>query len=69
MAKGPAIRGWLDLSGTGVTSLPADLSVSGDLNLSGTGITEFPDGLAIGNSLSRRASARSGGTPSAAVPA
>ena len=31
--------GWLDLSGTGVTSLPENLTVGGSLDLSGTGVT------------------------------
>lgn len=31
--------GNLDLIGTGITSLPDNLTVGGDLNLSGTGIT------------------------------
>ena len=34
------VGGWLDLSGTGITSLPDNLTVGGRLDLSGTGIAE-----------------------------
>jgi len=43
--------GSLDLSGTGITSLPEGLSVGESLNLSGTGITSLPEGLSVGGSL------------------
>ena len=43
--------GNLDLRGTGITSLPANLTVGGWLDLSGTGITSLPDNLAIGGWL------------------
>ena len=43
--------GSLDLSGTGITSLPDGLTVGGSLDLSGTGITSLPDGLTVGGSL------------------
>jgi hypothetical protein len=35
--------GSLDLSGTGITSLPDNLTVGGWLDLSGTGITSLPE--------------------------
>lgn len=34
------VGGWLDLRGTGITSLPDNLTVGGSLDLSGTGITD-----------------------------
>ena len=43
--------GSLDLSGTGITSLPDNLTVGGSLYLSGTGITSLPDNLTVGGSL------------------
>ena len=44
-------RGNLDLSGTGITSLPDNLTVGGGLYLRGTGITSLPDNLTVGGSL------------------
>ena len=41
----------LDLRGTGITSLPDNLTVGGWLDLSGTGITSLPDNLTVGCSL------------------
>jgi uncharacterized protein (TIGR02996 family) len=41
----------LDLSGTDVTELPADLKVGGNLYLTRTGVTELPDGLEVGGDL------------------
>jgi len=41
----------LDLHGTGITSLPEGLTVSGDLFLHGTGITSLPEGLTVGGDL------------------
>ena len=46
-----SVGGSLDLSGTGVTTLPDNLSVGGSLYLSGTGITTLPDNLSVGGSL------------------
>ena len=43
--------GWLDLSGTGITSLPDNLTVGGGLDLRGTGITSLPDNLTVGGYL------------------
>ena len=43
--------GWLDLSGTQITSLPEGLTVGGSLYLSGTLITSLPEGLTVGGSL------------------
>ncbi|MFP9521275.1 hypothetical protein AB6D43_14030, partial [Pectobacterium brasiliense] len=43
--------GSLDLRGTGITSLPDNLSVGGSLDLRGTGITSLPDNLSVGGSL------------------
>ena len=43
--------GNLYLSGTGITSLPDNLTVGGWLDLSGTGITTLPDNLTVGGSL------------------
>ncbi|MFP9482766.1 hypothetical protein AB6D47_14755, partial [Pectobacterium brasiliense] len=39
------------LGGTGITSLPDNLSVGGSLDLRGTGITSLPDNLSVGGSL------------------
>ena len=46
--------GWLDLRGTGITSLPDNLTVGCSLDLSGTGITALPDNLTVGGSLDLR---------------
>ena len=46
--------GSLDLSGTGITSLPDNLAVGGWLDLRGTGITSLPDNLAVGGTLDLR---------------
>jgi len=46
--------GSLDLSGTGITVLPDNLTVGGWLNLSGTGITALPDNLTVGRGLNLR---------------
>jgi len=43
--------GYLDLRGTGITSLPDNLTVGGYLDLRGTGITSLPDNLTVGGSL------------------
>ena len=43
--------GFLDLSGTGITSLPDKLTVGGWLDLRDTGITSLPDNLTVGGSL------------------
>ncbi|MDD5293736.1 MAG: hypothetical protein PHW40_05440, partial [Candidatus Izemoplasmatales bacterium] len=45
------VGGWLDLSGTNITSLPNGLTVGGSLDLSGTNITSLPNGLTVGGSL------------------
>ena len=42
------VGGWLDLSDTGITSLPDNLTVGGGLYLRGTGITSLPDNLTVG---------------------
>ena len=47
----PFYGGYLDLSGTGITALPDNLTVGGSLDLSGTGITALPDNLTVGGSL------------------
>ena len=46
-----SVGGWLDLSGTGITELPAGMTVGGSLDLSGTQITALPDGLTVGGWL------------------
>lgn len=38
-----SVGGYLDLRGTGITTLPDNLSVGGSLGLEGTGITNLPD--------------------------
>ena len=43
--------GYLDLEGTGITSLPENLTVGGSLDLEGTGITSLPENLTVGGSL------------------
>ena len=43
--------GYLDLGGTGITSLPDNLTVGGSLDIRGTGITSLPDNLTVGGSL------------------
>ena len=43
--------GYLDLSGTQITSLPDNLTVGGYLYLSGTQITSLPDNLTVGGGL------------------
>ena len=44
--------GYLDLRGTGITSLPEGLTVGGSLDLEGcTGITSLPEGLTVGGYL------------------
>ena len=43
--------GGLYLSGTGITSLPDNLTVGGSLYLRGTGITSLPDNLTVGGWL------------------
>ena len=43
--------GSLDLRGTGITSLPENLTVGGSLDLRGTGITSLPENLTVGGSL------------------
>jgi hypothetical protein len=43
--------GFLDLEGTGITSLPEGLTVGGSLDLRGTGITSLPEGLTVGGFL------------------
>ncbi len=45
--EGLGIPGSLNLSGTGITSLPDGLTVGGYLDLNGTGITSLPDGLTV----------------------
>lgn len=43
--------GGLDLSGTGIVSLPENLTVDGLLYLSGTNIASLPEGLVVGDDL------------------
>lgn len=43
--------GNIDLSGTGITSLPDNLTVGGWLDLHNTGITSLPDNLTVGGWL------------------
>ena len=45
------VGGWLDLRGTGITTLPDNLTVVGSLYLIGTGITTLPDNLTVVGSL------------------
>ena len=47
----PYYGGWLDLSGTQITSLPENLTVGGDLYLDGTQITSLPENLTVGGWL------------------
>ena len=47
----PFYSGSLDLSGTGFTALPDNLTVGGYLDLSGTGITALSNNLTVGGSL------------------
>ena len=42
---------YLDLEGTGITSLTDNLTVGGYLDLRNTGITSLPDNLTVGDSL------------------
>ena len=50
--KKPFYGGYLDLNGTGITSLPDNLTVGGYLDLEGcTGITSLPDNLTVGGNL------------------
>lgn len=44
-------NGFLDLRGTGITSLPDNLTVGGDLYLQGVNITSIPESLIVGDSL------------------
>ena len=44
-------EGNLYLSGTGITTVPDNLTVGGSLDLSGTGITTLPDNLTVGGWL------------------
>ena len=46
--------GSLYLEGTGITSLPDNLTVGGSLYLEGTGITSLPDNLTVGGFLDLR---------------
>ena len=46
--------GYLDLSGTQITSLPENLTVGGYLDLRGTQITSLPENLTVGGSLDLR---------------
>ena len=45
------VGGSLDLSNTGITSLPDNLTVGRWLDLSNTGITSLPDNLTVGEWL------------------
>ena len=47
-------KGYLDLRGTPITSLPNGLKVGGDLGLSGTPITSLPNDLQVGGNLDLR---------------
>ena len=47
----PYYRGYLNLHGTGVTSLPDGLTVGGGLYLRSTGITSLPESLTVGGGL------------------
>ena len=46
-----SVGGSLYLRGTGITSLPDNMTVGGYLYLRGTGITSLPDNLTVGGSL------------------
>jgi hypothetical protein len=48
------LGGSLYLRGTGITSLPDNLTVGGYLDLEGTGITSLPDNLTVGGYLDLR---------------
>ena len=45
------VGGGLDLSNTGITSLPDNLTIGGWLDLRNTGITSLPDNLTVGGGL------------------
>jgi hypothetical protein len=45
------IKGYLDLQGTNITSLPEGLKVGGTLYLQGTNITSLPEGLKVAGVL------------------
>ena len=45
------VGGYLDLRGTGITTLPDNLTVGGYLDLRGTGISTLPDNLTVGGGL------------------
>ena len=47
----PYYRSYLDLRGTGITSLPHHLTVGGYLDLCDTGITSLPKDLTVGGYL------------------
>ncbi|WP_425107203.1 PcfJ domain-containing protein [Ancylobacter sp.] len=51
VARGLTVGDWLDLRGTGITSLPENLTVGDWLDLSGTGITSLSENLTVGGSL------------------
>jgi hypothetical protein len=50
----PTINGSVNISGTAVTALPANLTVAGDLNISNTPIKSLPPGLKVGGVLDVR---------------
>ena len=54
------VGGWLNLSGTAITSLPDNLTVGGWLDLRGTAITSLPDNLSVGGSLNLSGTAIAG---------
>lgn len=51
----PSIAGSVNISGTGITKLPANLTVQGDLNLSNCqNLKQLPPGLRVGGTLDLR---------------
>jgi len=48
------LDGDIDLRGTGITTLPDNLTVGESLDLCGTGVTALPDNLTVGDSLDLR---------------
>ncbi len=62
--EGHEFGGYLYLRGTGITSLPENLTVGGSLDLEGcTGITSLPENLTVGGSLDLRGTGITGQKP------
>jgi hypothetical protein len=50
----PVVNGNVNISGTAITKLPNNLTVTGDLNISNTKLTSLPPGLKVGGTLDVR---------------